>query len=265
MTQNKIDVQDLIPEIKKFAPETIKNVSYEYPGYIAILFTDGHDISFGDSLSDNTGYTWQEAIEGLEVDNGFFDELETAEDIAVELWTQYQQSKMDDTEFDMSLVARILTKRGLKSYVENTGGGCATIYCGTADADGYYPVAAGPGVVSRLGFPFSIGNAEDFCWGSDKDETDVVTYDGIADEKVIAEKIWLFYCAKIGATYHGITKVECVECGRVITDISEMEMLNDLDDRCPKCLTRHNKWYQLDGTFVTSHEPISLESDRIWY
>jgi hypothetical protein len=264
MTQNKIDVQDLIPEIKKFAPETVKDVNYEYPGYIGIYFTDGHDISFGDSLSDDTGYTWQEAIEGLEVDNGFFKELPTAEDIAIELWTQYQQTKMDDIEFDMSLVARILTKRGLKSYVENTGGGCATIYCGTADADGYYPVAAGPGVVSRIGFPFSIGHAEDFCWGSDKDEDDCVTYDGIADEKVIAEKIWLFYCAKIGATYHGITKVECMECGHTTTDIGDMELRNDLDDLCPNCLHRDTKWHQIDGSFVETHNEFDLDA-RVWY
>lgn len=31
------------------------------------------------------------------------------------------------------------------TYVEQTGGGTATIYCGTPDDDGYYLLAIGPG------------------------------------------------------------------------------------------------------------------------
>jgi hypothetical protein len=264
MTQNKIDLETIIPEIQRFAPATVKSCTFEFPGYISIMFEDGHDISFGDSLSDDTGYTWQEAIEGLEVDNGLFDELPTAEDIAIELWTQYQANKMADDEIDMHLIARLITKQGIKSYVEMTGGGCATILCGTPNSDGYYPVAAGPGVISRDGLPFSVGNATDFCFGTEHDFDDSVYYDGIADEKIIAEKIWMFFYKKIGATYHGITKVECGACGHITTDVSAMEAMNDLDDLCPNCLHRHTKWYQVDGTYVESLNPFSIDA-RVWY
>jgi hypothetical protein len=45
----------------------------------------------------------------------------------------------------------------LAAYVEQTGGGCATVYVGTPDADGHYLAAIGPG-----SFDWSDANASQF-------------------------------------------------------------------------------------------------------
>jgi DNA-directed RNA polymerase subunit RPC12/RpoP len=53
------------------------------------------------------------------------------------------------------------------------------------------------------------------------------------------------------ATYHGITKATCLSCGTETTEISELEMMNDLDNRCDSCDTRFTKWETKEGVFVT--------------
>ena len=52
------------------------------------------------------------------------------------------------------------------------------------------------------------------------------------------------------ATYHGITKATCLSCGKKTTDISELEILNDLDSLC-ECNARFTKWETTEGTFTT--------------
>lgn len=56
---------------------------------------------------------------------------------------------------------------------------------------------------------------------------------------------------EMNATYHGITKATCLSCGTETTDISALEIMNDLDNRCDLCNTRFTKWETKDGVFVT--------------
>jgi hypothetical protein len=51
-------------------------------------------------------------------------------------------------------------------------------------------------------------------------------------------------------TYHGITKVECLKCGHVTTEVTEMEMWNDYGATCMKEQheTGATRWWLADGT-----------------
>lgn len=55
----------------------------------------------------------------------------------------------------------------------------------------------------------------------------------------------------MNATYHGITKATCLSCGKETKNISELELLNDLDSLCDICGTRFTKWQTTEGTFIT--------------
>ena len=71
--------------------------------------------------------------------------------------------------FDMSYVKDEVAKLlDLPARIENTGGGCATIYVGNPDSEGYYPLAVGPGnLENREGFDFPIAQYSDFSVGRD--------------------------------------------------------------------------------------------------
>ena len=100
---------------------------------------------------------------------------------------------MESTMFNMDEVARILTDRGIQSYVEHTGGGCATIMCGTADKEGYFPVAAGPGTFQHRDFDFSVGYFEDFCIGKEHDEDNYFVLEGVNEMNGVIDAIETFY------------------------------------------------------------------------
>ena len=55
------------------------------------------------------------------------------------------------------------------------------------------------------------------------------------------------------STYHGLIKVSCIVCDFVTSDVSEMEMLNDLDGNCPKCENKFFRWENKDGSVVVSY------------
>lgn len=55
------------------------------------------------------------------------------------------------------------------------------------------------------------------------------------------------------STYHGLIKVSCVVCDFITNDVSEMEMLNDLDGKCPKCENQFFRWENKDGSIVVSY------------
>lgn len=55
----------------------------------------------------------------------------------------------------------------------------------------------------------------------------------------------------MNATYHGITKATCLTCGEETTDISDLELMNDLDNLCNLCDTRFTKWETNDGSVIT--------------
>jgi len=101
--------------------------------------------------------------------------------------------------FNMDEVAKRLTERGITSYVEMTGGGCATIMCGVANEEGYFPVCAGPGIFQHRDYDYSVGYFEDFCVGSDQDADDLKDLGAIDDINQIVDEIETFYRTKVGA------------------------------------------------------------------
>ena len=77
------------------------------------------------------------------------------------------------TKFSMDAVVASLRAAGHKAYVQQTGGGCATIYAGEnyLDAAGHprYQILAGPGRYSWDSTKDSIADTDDFYLGPDDD------------------------------------------------------------------------------------------------
>ena len=105
-------------------------------------------------------------------------------------------------EFSMVEVCDKLRARGVPAYVEQTGGGCATIYAGTPvvlegpDAEEFpeYPVMAGPGMFYGPGWTDARGLSHDFYVGPSSDFDDnIPTHD--VDETVDAI---VEYLGKVG-------------------------------------------------------------------
>lgn len=80
-----------------------------------------------------------------------------------------------DSDFSMDELVDLIEARGVSAYVQQTGGGTATIYmgdempelnCGDDDCP-HYVLAAGPGVFSWNADEPSIGTFGDFCYGPD--------------------------------------------------------------------------------------------------
>lgn len=73
---------------------------------------------------------------------------------------------------DMDAVVAALKARGFTAYVEQTGGGTATIYAGPTYYDpdeqyDRYAAAAGPGWFEGFGWTIARGNLADFALGHD--------------------------------------------------------------------------------------------------
>ena len=87
--KNTIDIQEVLKAVQVSEPQDF-TVKWEYPGYIAITKHDKSvQISFGDSLDDASGYTWNALdLEGRELGNGSFDDLGSVQAIVIELWNQ---------------------------------------------------------------------------------------------------------------------------------------------------------------------------------
>lgn len=77
------------------------------------------------------------------------------------------------TDIDLDAVVAILNHRGHFAYVEQTGGGCATIYAGPQfhDDEGYkrYAAVAGPGWFNGPGWTLAAADCRDFYIGADDD------------------------------------------------------------------------------------------------
>ena len=105
--------------------------------------------------------------------------------------------EFEPTTLDLNMLTEFIIKRGFKARVEQTGGGCATIYVGDADQDDYYLVSAGPGYFDGANWTNPRAFWEEFCWGLDDDgvtqptfENDIRPLEDIADEMVaLARKV----------------------------------------------------------------------------
>jgi DNA-directed RNA polymerase subunit RPC12/RpoP len=53
--------------------------------------------------------------------------------------------------------------------------------------------------------------------------------------------------AEPAATYHGIVKALCLNCGKVTTNVTSLEIMNDLDPTC-QCGVHDTLWTLKDGT-----------------
>jgi hypothetical protein len=56
---NTWGILEILNKVKLTAPVGTK-VEWQYPGYISIALSDGTEIAFGESLSHDTGYTWND-------------------------------------------------------------------------------------------------------------------------------------------------------------------------------------------------------------
>lgn len=74
---------------------------------------------------------------------------------------------MTDT-LNMDEVVRRLNDAGVDAYVEQTGGGCATIFAGV-QSDERWDVCAGPGWFEGPGWTNARGDLGDFAIGPDDD------------------------------------------------------------------------------------------------
>lgn len=97
------------------------------------------------------------------------------------------------TEISLDKIVDLIRATGFEAYVEQTGGGTATIYAGSvftdAEGDPRYPVVAGPGWFE--GPTDARGHTADFCVGPDDDHGDF-TYAldaGLRDEADVANLI----------------------------------------------------------------------------
>lgn len=81
-------------------------------------------------------------------------------------------------QFSFGDIVKLLAKDGIKSEVMHTGGGCATLFCGEPNAEGYYPVVCGAGVYEPENPANSIGFYGDFWIGTDDDKQTGFQYKG---------------------------------------------------------------------------------------
>ena len=64
------------------------------------------------------------------------------------------------------------------------------------------------------------------------------------------------------ATYHGITKAICLNCGKVTQDDSDLEILNDLDAICGGCNVHAVAWHTAEGITVTASNDLNDEDAK---
>ena len=78
-------------QIKLTAPIGAK-VSWQYPGYISIVLSNGTEIAFGESLENDGQYSWNSYdLEGNSDHCNSFDDLRELDLISKELWNQTKQ------------------------------------------------------------------------------------------------------------------------------------------------------------------------------
>lgn len=103
------------------------------------------------------------------------------------------------TEIDMQKVCDLVHLADIPAYVEQTGGGCATIYAGRCfarpriDPDPstkLWDVAAGPGWFEGPGWTLPKGDVEDFYVGADDmGEGEFYTATATDTEETLAARI----------------------------------------------------------------------------
>jgi hypothetical protein len=85
---NKLPIHLIEHAVKVTAPAGAK-VEWQYPGYISIVLSDGTEIGFGESLSDDSGYSWNDFTpDGTNRYADSFPDLGDVDLIVAKLWEQ---------------------------------------------------------------------------------------------------------------------------------------------------------------------------------
>jgi hypothetical protein len=85
---NTFGILDIMSKIQETAPEGSK-VAWTFPGYVSIVLESGTEIAFGDSLSTDTGYSWNDFDrEGTNTHSDSFEDLGDINAIVNKLWEQ---------------------------------------------------------------------------------------------------------------------------------------------------------------------------------
>jgi hypothetical protein len=85
---NTLPIKLIEDKIIETAPAGVK-VEWQYPGYISIVLPNGTEIAFGESLSDETGYTWNDFDrEGYNRNADYIPDLGDVDLIVNKLWAQ---------------------------------------------------------------------------------------------------------------------------------------------------------------------------------
>jgi hypothetical protein len=87
-TANTWGIKEILERVKQTAPSGAR-VSYEFPGYISIVLSNGTEIAFGESLEKDTGYSWNDFdLEGTNTYADSFEDLKDIDLIVNKLWEQ---------------------------------------------------------------------------------------------------------------------------------------------------------------------------------
>lgn len=85
-----VTIESVMEAIKETAPKEVISVTWEFPGFVSIMFENSDQISFGESLDYEEGYSWQIDNEGGEFGTDSFGNYATAREVAEELWNQFR-------------------------------------------------------------------------------------------------------------------------------------------------------------------------------
>jgi hypothetical protein len=85
---NTFGIKDIMNKIEQTLP-TGARVSWNFPGYVSIVLSNGTEIAFGESLESNTGYSWNDFdLQGTNTHADSFEDLKDIDLIVAKLWEQ---------------------------------------------------------------------------------------------------------------------------------------------------------------------------------
>jgi len=84
-----VSIESVIEAIKETAPDSVKSVTWEFPGYVSVVFNNNDEISFGEHLDQEDGYSWQADNLGGCFADSEFGNFPTAKEVADQLWSQF--------------------------------------------------------------------------------------------------------------------------------------------------------------------------------
>ena len=85
---NSLPIKIIEDKIIETAPDGAR-VAFTFPGYVSIVLSNGTEIAFGESLSDESGYTWNDySPDGTNRYADYIPDLKDVDLIVSKLWVQ---------------------------------------------------------------------------------------------------------------------------------------------------------------------------------